>query len=57
MLEAEALVVPPDAVEAGIASAAASATATMMRVFIDDPPNGLVNRPRCSSAGGGADVA
>jgi len=49
--------VPPDAVEAGIASAAASATATMMRVFIDDPPNGLVNRPRCSSAGGGADVA
>src|SRR6266513_160361 len=44
MLEAEAFVVPPDAVEAGIASAAASATATMMRVFIDDPPNWLVNR-------------
>ena len=34
MLGADALVVPPDAVDAGIASATASATAVMMRVLI-----------------------
>jgi hypothetical protein len=34
MLEADAMVVPPDAVDAGIASATASATAVMMRVLI-----------------------
>jgi len=41
MLEAEALpadLLPPDAVETTTESAAASATAAMMRDFIDDPP-------------------
>src|SRR3954451_12099151 len=46
---------PPDAVETTTESAAASATAAMMRAFIDDPPAFVVNRPRWSSARGGAD--
>src|SRR5262245_5887505 len=57
MLEAEALFVPPDAVAAGIASAAASATAAMMRVFIDDPPNGWWTAHACSSLCGDTEAA